>query len=1154
MSASDYIISYTDPANGSFVIKPTTANGTILPVVDTLHPKAVSASTSLTLFGKNAPDYGDYLQENMVHLLENFAGATPPTSAIEGQLWYAVYRYWFNEQTNEWFLWDSKTDSWANIPADSIKTVQSQTAVGQYWYDASADSLHRCYKLPDSAQTFFYQCIFKRQQHVPVTPTGGVGDYPERILRMYTGSNWVNVNSVHSSQYAPQDPEAGQIWIDTTNPDAPSVKVFATANGGAFVDVLSTTIRNYGKQYIAAADVTFTGAGRIRAEYVNRTPEPTEVANIAFVTSAVESSVSQSLQALYTDGLRYDLHTNGHRIRNLPTPSFRDEAVSQGYVIDNFVRLNGTALSSIGPIAAHGDGTTTSTAISVVGGNINVNGNRLLNVADPVDAADPVNLQYLNATIADLASTLQLTTADVLNTSSVTGASTADVLDTLDGRVSALRADYESTKQAQQSTLDIITTDTLPTVESRLTALETSGVGSSGLTVAGGTLNANAFISAPTAPSASAHLANKGYVDGAIANVAQTQVVQLDIVGGAVKLKRADGSYVPTSGSGNLATTSYVDSAISGVSDGLISVGTYNASTSQLVLARNAATPVVIGDIASASATSAEDITSGSFNTSTGVLTLVKRNQPNVEIPGIPASANVMQVQLKACGALSPVAANQTVQGAIDAVDQLIYKGSTTKRTVVAVPNMIVSSIVGNSITVSGDVRASVAVGSVLSVSGQACTVVDVTYAQNATTIQLDTVAGVSVGAPVSIQTLIVPPYVVGRHNLDVYVGGSRVAVDVRGGVSVHTNNTSPTAPTGYLAAADVGAYVMILVGGNKTAGSATGLVTNQAGYQRVLFTTPTSSAAVLGLSGSHSANISVDGVEYSLSVNGGTVTTIGELLTYINGVLNGAGTAAVINGAIKIVSATSGISSTVSITDVDLFSSLTDFSSIEAAVSGTTSLYSAVIEVDGTNHFVSVVGNNAQSYGALIQELNQDLLGYATASLVSGNIVIRSNTIGAGSSIAVISSQLFSSLSGYQSIDASVTGQHAYEATVTFDGVVKTVSVSSSNAPNMSALVSVLNSQFGQAGYATYDWTTGDLNILSNSPTGVVTITEPVTGGGAFSSLANYSATNPVYAYVGGVKEVGAGLSKSNKITFVSPLTAAQLVEVVVNADITKA
>jgi hypothetical protein len=45
-------------------------------------------ATDLTLIGKSASAYGEFLNENLVHLLENFANATRPSHPIQGQLWY----------------------------------------------------------------------------------------------------------------------------------------------------------------------------------------------------------------------------------------------------------------------------------------------------------------------------------------------------------------------------------------------------------------------------------------------------------------------------------------------------------------------------------------------------------------------------------------------------------------------------------------------------------------------------------------------------------------------------------------------------------------------------------------------------------------------------------------------------------------------------------------------------------------------------------------------------------------------------------------------------------------------------------------------------------------------------------------------------------
>lgn len=46
------------------------------------------SSTSLKIIGRSVPNYGQYIAENFLHLLENFAGPDAPTSPIAGQLWY----------------------------------------------------------------------------------------------------------------------------------------------------------------------------------------------------------------------------------------------------------------------------------------------------------------------------------------------------------------------------------------------------------------------------------------------------------------------------------------------------------------------------------------------------------------------------------------------------------------------------------------------------------------------------------------------------------------------------------------------------------------------------------------------------------------------------------------------------------------------------------------------------------------------------------------------------------------------------------------------------------------------------------------------------------------------------------------------------------
>lgn len=48
----------------------------------------IDTSTSIGLIGKNYTRFGETLNENMLHLLENFANTSAPTNPTEGMLWY----------------------------------------------------------------------------------------------------------------------------------------------------------------------------------------------------------------------------------------------------------------------------------------------------------------------------------------------------------------------------------------------------------------------------------------------------------------------------------------------------------------------------------------------------------------------------------------------------------------------------------------------------------------------------------------------------------------------------------------------------------------------------------------------------------------------------------------------------------------------------------------------------------------------------------------------------------------------------------------------------------------------------------------------------------------------------------------------------------
>jgi hypothetical protein len=84
-------------------------------------------STDLTLIGKNYSGFGEYFNENLVKMLENFAGTTRPTHPIRGQIWYDTADLKLKVYSGTEFL-----------PVSSATIANSQPAtlgVGDLWFN-----------------------------------------------------------------------------------------------------------------------------------------------------------------------------------------------------------------------------------------------------------------------------------------------------------------------------------------------------------------------------------------------------------------------------------------------------------------------------------------------------------------------------------------------------------------------------------------------------------------------------------------------------------------------------------------------------------------------------------------------------------------------------------------------------------------------------------------------------------------------------------------------------------------------------------------------------------------------------------------------------------------------------------------------------------
>ena len=93
------------------------SNGDLLAVVD--DGTTDISSASIALVGKNFSGYGQYLNENFVHLTENFAGETAPANQLVGQLWYDTVNGELKVWTSSQWIAASKP----NIINDVVSTT-----------------------------------------------------------------------------------------------------------------------------------------------------------------------------------------------------------------------------------------------------------------------------------------------------------------------------------------------------------------------------------------------------------------------------------------------------------------------------------------------------------------------------------------------------------------------------------------------------------------------------------------------------------------------------------------------------------------------------------------------------------------------------------------------------------------------------------------------------------------------------------------------------------------------------------------------------------------------------------------------------------------------------------------------------------------------
>jgi len=96
-------------------------------VFATIADGTVNTNSSMILVGKNYAGYGEFLDENFIHLLENGANTTAPSAPLTGQLWWDKTNFLLKVYNGTIFKTISAATSSATAPTSNVQ--------GDLWYD-----------------------------------------------------------------------------------------------------------------------------------------------------------------------------------------------------------------------------------------------------------------------------------------------------------------------------------------------------------------------------------------------------------------------------------------------------------------------------------------------------------------------------------------------------------------------------------------------------------------------------------------------------------------------------------------------------------------------------------------------------------------------------------------------------------------------------------------------------------------------------------------------------------------------------------------------------------------------------------------------------------------------------------------------------------
>jgi tartrate dehydratase beta subunit/fumarate hydratase class I family protein len=506
-------------------------DGTLL--LDLIDGQIDTASTNLTLVGRNYTGYGEYFNENFIKLLENFSNTAAPSNPLTGQLWW-------NSSDQRLQVYNGTV--WKSSGGPIVQNTQPQMVAGDLWIDNLNNQVYAY----DGTDLMLMGPQYTETQGKSGFEIGSILDSQSRsrtVANLYVGGTLTAV--ISSIEFTPIYAQRVIGLVTAANPD-----------GIIYIGMNIIDTANFKYRGIAdSANALVTAGGVVRGAD-------------SFLPSTASGITTGTLTIQNSGGLTIGLSQNN--VQKVVGPRFYIENQLTDH--DLSLRVKSSSFGAISVDAIYVDASTAKVGIFTtnrlpaytldVEGDIRCTGNLIVEGDQTSIDVATLRVEDKNIEIAKTAAGVTLTGTNannaglILDTSDV-GSKTWTWITAQDAWTSNVNIDISSTLMTYQiGGINKLTNDSLVNVTK---ALDLDQVGT--LTVLQvDEININGKVISSTNDMAFTSTAGIAITGGGDINITDTQ--KITGVGKAISAKKAVELGVTESSAGTVATKEYADEEI----------------------------------------------------------------------------------------------------------------------------------------------------------------------------------------------------------------------------------------------------------------------------------------------------------------------------------------------------------------------------------------------------------------------------------------------------------------------------------------------------------------------------------------------------------------------------------------------------------------